>query len=155
MFWFLFVLAAAAFVPCVLLPEWRDYQAARVAEEVATRETARLRTELDQQRRALEAVRSDPAVVERMARRELAYGKPGELVMAVAATSAEDSPALPDPVAAPSPPAAVERILSWIPFAADDNLFCDPPTRRLIMGLCGALLVSAFILFPPRRAPAE
>jgi hypothetical protein len=156
MFWILFALAVAAFAPCVLLPEWRDYQAARVAEEVGIRENARLRVEFDQQQRTLDAVRNDPAVIERLAIRELAYGKPGEVAMPVAASiEAEEPAAVPDPIAAPSPPAPIERVLAWVPFAADDNIFCDPSTRRLIMGLCGALLVSAFILFPPRRAAAR
>jgi len=150
-FWFLLGLAFAAFIPCIVLPEWRDYQAARVAEEAVARENARIRTELSRQRQVLEAVRSDPAVMERMARRELAYAKPGEVAAPRLSLEVEEPPERAELIEAPAPPAPIERILTWMPFAADDNIFCDPSTRLLIMALSGGLVVTAFVLFPPRR----
>ena len=32
-FWFLILLGVSTFAPCIIVPEWRNYQSAKVAEQ--------------------------------------------------------------------------------------------------------------------------
>jgi hypothetical protein len=151
MFWLLVGLAAAGFVPCVVVPAWRDHQAIALAAQLEERHTAAMRQSVERQRRALEAIRTDPGVAARLARRELGYQCPGEKQVGVPGvpTALEPPPAQPlDPVV---PPPAVSRIARRLPAANYDSIFCREPTRTVVMLLSGGVALAAFALYPPTR----
>ena len=159
MYWLLLALALAGFLPCVLLPPWRDYQAVALAAQLEERQVAAVRESLQRRRRAVEAIRTDPAVAARLAQRELAYVRLGETQVEVpgvevAAVSASYEP---EPVTPIEPPAAVAGMLSRLPQADYDALFCEEPARTTLMALSGGVLIAAFVLCPPggRRPKTE
>ncbi len=151
-FWMLFAMAVVGFAPCVLLPAWRDYQNARLVEQYEQSALERMKESLDRQRKLAEALRSDPSVMARAAQRELEYTRPGEQRITVVpsdpAVDVEDgctAPAL-EPI---PPPAPVRWLASRLPALDWDAVFCDPPTRAIVILLCGGVLTAAFALFPP------
>jgi hypothetical protein len=156
-FWLLFGLATVGFAPCILLPAWRDYQAAVLVEQIQAGEVARLESDLERQRQLADALRSEPSVIARAAQRELEYTRPGEIRVDVnPAPVAEHAPvAASGTVQPPAPPAPIRRVLAWLPPLNYDAVFCDPPTRMVIMVMSGGVLLAAFALFPPGREGAE
>jgi hypothetical protein len=154
-FWLLFTLAAVAFAPCVIVPVWLDYGETRQAEQRQLDEVRRAQAEVDRQRRLAEALRSDPAVIARAAQRELEYTIPGQLQVDVAPDRASPQDEAVDPAesAAADPPIPPLPIARYLPKLNYRAVFCDPQTRLLIALMSGGLLVTAFVLFPPRRRP--
>lgn len=151
MFWLLTGLGFALLVPCVLVPEWEAYEHAAVAEQFQRYRVERLRTEVDRERRLLEAVRSDPAVVARLAQRDLGLYRKDERVVLVGAGSVDEETTeefVPLPV---RPPAFVERLARRWP-ADLAGVFCDDGTRGPIMALSTGLMVVAFALFGRKRS---
>lgn len=154
-YWALLAMGIAVLTPCVLLPEWRAYQALRVAEQAQQHRVDSLERAVSREERRLDALRSDPAVVTRLARREFSYFKPGELEIAVGA----------DPVAMPpndafvaravEPPAMIARLVSWLPRYDYDSIFCDSETRPLVIALSISLLGVAYGLFGLRSSAGE
>ncbi len=152
-FWWLTALAVAAFAPCILLPEWRAYESLWVAEQAELHRLDALEKVVERERRLLEAVQSDPAVLSRLAQRELKFRVPGGrrvIVFAEAPPGSSDVSFTPVP---PEPPALVARILSYAPVFNYDALFCAPETRTMIMGMSIALLGVA--LWLPRGTVAR
>jgi len=150
MFWLLIGLAAIGFVPCIVLPIWRDYQALALAAQAEERLVAELRADVQRQKRTLEAIRTDPAAGVRLAQRELAYYRPGQLEVHVPGVPAVKATAVVQPLEPVEPPASVARLLGRLPAANYDRIFCRGPTRTVIMLLAGGLVVSAFVLYSPR-----
>jgi cell division protein FtsB len=91
-FWLLLAMGLATFAPCVLLPQWRQYQALSVAEQMAQHRLDVLRSRIDKEQRLLDALRSDPAVVARFAQRDLGYRRPYEQVVKVSAATTTAAP---------------------------------------------------------------
>jgi len=151
MFWLLVGLAAVVFAPCVLLPVWRDYQALQYSEQVERAGLAQARGELQRHKRHLEALQSDPAVIARVARRELRYRDPGEIAIPVSIPAEPAEQPVPLMLESVEPPASVAWVVRKLPEGDYDRLFCTGPTRTLLMCLSGGLLVSAFVLHSPRR----
>jgi hypothetical protein len=150
MFWLLTGLGFALMVPCVLVPEWTAYERTAVAEQYQRYRAERLRTAVDRERRLLEAVRSDPAVVARLAQRDLGLYRRDERAVLVGVGSVDEETAegfVPRPV---RPPAIVERIARRWP-ADLTGVFCDNGTRGTIMALSTGLMVVAFALFGRKR----
>jgi len=153
MFWVLLLMASAVFAPCVLVPVWRDYQAIVLARRVEERAVAHMRSNVDRLEKHLDALRNDPAVIGRVARRDLAYTSNRETVVLVDAVSPHV-----DTVSARSvetiqdvePPPWMRRVLTWLPFADRADVFSDSATRATLMLLSGGLVMAAFWLFPPR-----
>ena len=168
-FWMLILLALGALIPCVLLPEWRQYQALCQAEQAQRHRADSLQRRIEKQRRLLMALRSDPAVVARLARREYGFQREGEQVVAVtlpavararvgstfvsvgppvagvASPVVGDEPFLPQPV---SLPPVLARAASYLPADYDyDRIFGDDQTRLVIMVMSVALIAVAFALF--------
>lgn len=152
MFWLLMAMASATFTPCVIVPVWRDYQAIKLAERFEARAVEQLREHAQHLQRHLDALRRDPAVIERIARRDLSYRRPFEA----------NVPVVPMPVAPVriaetvdlriEPPDVVRGFLTWLPIsAARADVFVDPTSRRTLMCLSGGLVLAAFVLYPPRR----
>ena len=159
MFWLLLALALAGFLPGVLLPSWRDYQAVALAAQREARPVAAQRESLQRARRAVEAIRTDPAVAARLAQRELAYVRLGETQVEV--PGVEITAVLvsyePEPVMPVKPPPPVAGMLGRLPRADYDAVFCEKPARTILMALSGGVLLAAFVLCPPgtRRSQTE
>ena len=151
MFWLLAGMAAAVFAPCVLLPVWREYQALQYAAQVEQAGLEQARAELWRQRKRLAALENDPAVITRVARRELRYRNPDEIVIPVSIPPEEWAEATPVALAPVNPPTPVAWIVDKLPETDYDRLFCSGPTRTLLMCLAGGLVVGACVIYSPRR----
>jgi hypothetical protein len=151
LFWALIVLAATAFVPCVLLPPWRDYQALDLAVQVEERVTEAARTGVRRLRHSARAIRTDPAVAARLARRELSYDHLGQTEVPVPGVSPAN-PNTADPIALQpvQPPLPIARAIGHLPAINYDRLFVDQPTRTILMLLSGGLVLAALVLCRPR-----
>jgi hypothetical protein len=152
-FWWLIIMAVAAFAPCMLLPAWREYQAAELAERVGAHQVALAEAELDALERELDAIRNDPVVVSRLARRELELRGPGDDVVAVPVSRtvhravAPSPPLSLDPV---KPPVAVARLARYLPDLNYDAVFCESPTRETVLFMSAGLFTLSFVLFWPK-----
>ncbi|MFH0983429.1 MAG: septum formation initiator family protein [Planctomycetota bacterium] len=151
MFWVLVGMAAAVLAPCILLPVWREYQALRYAEQVEQAGLEQARAELGQQRRRLQALQNDPAVIARVARRELRYRDPQETVVPVSVPPEEPIETAPLVLKPVEPPSALRWLVDLLPETDYDRLFCAGPTRTTLMGLAAGLVLSAFVIYSPRR----
>jgi len=138
----------AAFAPCILLPEWREYQALQVAEQREHHRLDQLRSTLARERETIEAIQTDPAVVARLARRDLRYHRPNEIPVSIelaARPNVSESPFVPQPV---NPPAWMARGEELLPRLNYDGVFCDRETRFLVLGLSMAILTLSMALSP-------
>jgi len=159
MFWALTCLAVAMFAPCVLMPAWRQareiWEYERELEAVVAGFEARIR----RNEARIQALRSDPLVMERIVRRELNRTIPGEelirwdpdtldsvRVHLGAAMRGEAGAKTPPPA-----PAWLQKAGRWLPGWMYADIFVTPPYRQLILGMSGALLLAAFLLYPPNR----
>lgn len=152
LFWILVLMAMAVLVPSILLPEWRQVQALRVAEATQEARVARMEDLLENERRLLDGIRRDPAVVERAVQRDLNFRPAGHDVIPVAgaetggmrtppwiASSLGEDP----PLTAPD---AVWPSLKW------DRIFCARDTRPVLITMSVALLAAAALLYGRRAA---
>ena len=159
-FWWLIAMAVVAFAPCMILPAWREYQEVELTERVRAAQVAAATAGVDDLRRRLDAIHNDPAVVTRLARRELEFRKPGEVVVAVPVSGvpAVSSPSTPRPetnaLKRVEPPVPIARLLAYLPDLNYDVLFCKSPTRETILALSVGLFVAAFVVFWPRHRAA-
>ena len=74
----LLLMARATFAACILVPIADQHERLLVQEEQMRAELPRLDTELAQTQQAIEAIRSDPAVNEQLAKTVVDYCRPGE-----------------------------------------------------------------------------
>jgi len=149
-FWLLTGMGLAAFAPCVILPEWRAYQDLRVAEQAEGHRLAALQREVEHQRRMLDAMRGDPAVIARLAQRDLHFRRPNEQTVKVDVPRAEPAAAeafVPEPV---EPPTVIARALARLPSLDYDRIFCEDESRPIIMALSLSLMIVALVLFGRR-----
>lgn len=152
-FWFLILLGVSTFAPCILLPEWRAYQAAKIAEQREQHRLDTLRSVVARERRQLDAIHNDPTVVARLAQRDLGFHRPGEKVVTVpvenpdrfaSIADLEDEGFVPQPV---PPPVWFSRASWWLPDFDYDAVFCDPTTRPIVMLMSVSIIVVAVVLF--------
>ena len=151
-FWLLILMGVTAFAPCVLLPEWRQYQELHAAEQVAAHHASAMHAQVERERRMLDAVRTDPGVVTRLAKRDLGYRNVDESLidLHVETVIRLAEPAfVPTP---PTPPALIASVVSSLPRFDADAVFCDPRTRPTVMTLAICVIVAAFVLFGHRSA---
>lgn len=143
-FWLLVLMALATFTPCVLLPEWRHYQALCLAEQMQQHRVDQLAKNLERDKRMLDAVRSDPAVIARVAQRDLRYQKIDETTVPISIAGnlgdTTNDPFVAKPVTLPAP---LDRWSAKLPAFDYDAIFCDPKTSSLLMAMSVALLVVA------------
>jgi hypothetical protein len=110
---------------------------------------------VDRERRRLEALHRDPAVLSRMAQRELRFRAPGEQLIPVSVVPVDEiehqagDPFVPAPVV---PPAAVARAAAYLPDYPYDRVFCDDRTRVVLIGMSVVLMLLALCI-PGRGAP--
>ena len=176
-FWLLVALSLSTLAACVILPEWRQYQVLHASRQVQQYRLDRLGQQIDRQQRHLDALRTDPAVVRRLAQRDLALyrsnekavfvpvaataGATGELVCRCSSAGAQgqawtcpwhmgvEKPFVLDPGVplAASPPPIIAKLVTYLPDYDYMGLFCDGPTRLILMVMSTALMVFAFLLF--------
>jgi cell division protein FtsB len=145
-FWMLIIMGLATFTPCVLLPEWREYQALRMAEQREQHRLDGMRRIVERERQMVDAVQSDPAVIARLAQRDLRFYRPGETTVAVdvPAFTADEDPYLPREVELPRGVAAAG---AYLPNFNYDAIFCDQRTRPIVMGMSVLLTLCACAIF--------
>jgi hypothetical protein len=146
-YWMLLLMGLATFTPCVVLPEWREYQALRMAEQTERHRLDEMQRVVDRERNLLEAMQSDPAVIGRLAQRDLHFRRPGDTSVAVSVpltATALQAPFVGKPI---EPPVALARARSYLPDFNYDALFCDNRTRPIIMVMSVGLIVTAIALF--------
>jgi len=154
--WILLIMALSTLAPSVILPEWRAYQAMHVARQAEQHRLVSMRRVVDRERRHLEALHRDPAVLSRLARRELRFRAADEQVIPVSVAGPVDDSVdqaedrfTPAPVV---PPAAVARAASYLPDYPYDRVFCDDRTRVVLIGMSVALMLLALCI-PSRATP--
>jgi len=154
-YWMLILMGLAAFTPCVVLPEWREYQAMRLAEQAERHRLDEMQRVVDRERNLLEAMQSDPAVIARIAQRDLHFHRPGDTSVSVSVPLT--ATAIPEAfVAEPiDPPVVLARARSYMPDFNYDALFCDDRTRPIVMVMSVGLIVTAIALFSARAATAS
>lgn len=149
--WLLLLMALGAFTPCVLLPEWRTYQAVHQAEQAERHRLESLRRVVDHERRLLQALTNNTAVIARVAQRELRFQEHGTqsvLVSVPPVRRPREEPFVPAPVL---PPPILARVATYLPDYNYDRVFCADETRPIIMAMSAALTVVALCM-PRRRA---
>jgi hypothetical protein len=137
-FWLLIALALAVFTPCMILPAWREYQAAELIERTRLGEVAAARAQLASLQRQLHGVREDPMVLARLARRELRAHAPDEAGWRVA-------PVVP-PVTGAGDPQTGFAWASLTPTSAVTSAL-EPGAHRSVN--------LARLMLPARRMPKE
>jgi hypothetical protein len=145
----LLAMAVAAFAPCVLLPEWRQLQALRLVEAAELARVADMEVLLARERRLIEAMTTDPAVVARLAQRELGYRRADERAIPIAGDAITSAPATRS-LLAESGKTIQPLAICW-PGLEFDRVFCNDRTRPIIMGMSVALAGGAFLLFGMRK----
>ena len=166
MFWLLVLMGLATFAPCIILPEWRQYQVLEMAAQVEEHRLEVLQRQVDHERRLLDAVRSDPAVISRLAQRELRFqrvdyravrvsapfvgvqGRQGPSCIPPSQGGTEGGPFVPEP---PQPPAIIARAVSLLPDYDYDRVFCDDETRPIVMCMSVGLIGVALGVFGRRQ----
>jgi hypothetical protein len=163
-FWLLIALALVVFAPCMILPAWREYQAAEISLRQRARDAKLLEQHADRLERRLDAIHNDPVVIARLARRELGCTLPGEVRLAVSRPAdapprrtefrRTDDPPL-QPIASETltpvkPPVGIARLTAYLPNLNYDALFCASPARETLLGMSVALIAAAFVIFWPR-----
>lgn len=151
-FWLLIAMGLATFTPCVLLPEWREYQALRLAEQHEQHRLDGLRRAVERERQMVDAVQSDPAVIARVAQRDLHFYRPGDTTVAVDVPLQATNEEAFTPQAIELPRSMI-RAGAYLPSFNYDAVFCDPRTRPIVMGLSVGLVLCACAIFWNRRAP--
>ncbi|MFO0839731.1 MAG: hypothetical protein U1D55_14545 [Phycisphaerae bacterium] len=161
LFWFMFLGGGAILAAALLLPAWLDYEAARARHRQALeRETEHelRQTILSNQ---IEHLRSDPAYVDRLARRELGIdaGQVQTIVLLPPASDEivpEESPAesalsVDDDEISVTVRVALQRYPAL-------GLLLNTQLRPLLIGLAAGLVLTALVLLNrqrPRNAPIE
>ncbi len=147
-FWLLCGMGLAVLAACVFVPEWRAYEDLQLAKQQAQYHSEQMGESLAQERRLLEAMYSDPAVIGRLARRELGFHGIDDKTIYVEKAAQWYEPQTKDFVAKEvEPPEFVSSMLLRLPAYDYDRLFCDGQTRKLLMVLSVGLIASAFLLF--------
>ncbi len=157
-YWLLILMGVGAFAPCVLLPEWRQYQAICRAEQVQRHRVEQLIRQVDKERRLLRALHSDPAVIARLARREYRFLEQGDRVVPVSIPTDRLAPSRQEPFQpadVPLPP-PLAKAAAYLPSGIDyDRVFCSSSTRPVIMVMSIALIGVAIVLFNRRNPHAD
>jgi len=155
MFWVLASMAFALFAPSVLLPLWEESLEIRAYEQKMASEVAQLRDQRDRNATRIEALKEDPLVIERIARRELNYRPENEQITQWSSHELSSLPVRVPPTLVEKetpgllPSAWVNRVHAWLPAWPYRKLFVEMPNRMLMLLMAGGLLVTAFVLYGP------
>ncbi len=69
--WALLAMGVVVFASCVLFPAWQSLEALKVAERIEQSRIDAMEARIEEDRRLLVALRNDPVVIARLARRDL------------------------------------------------------------------------------------
>lgn len=69
--WVLLAMGVGTLAPCVLFPAWQSLEALRVADRIEQSRLDAMEARIEDDRRLLFALRNDPVVIARLARRDL------------------------------------------------------------------------------------
>jgi len=150
-FWLLIVLGLCVLTPCVLLPAWREHQAADLRHRMLAQRVEQTELRVAKQRRMLDALHSDPAVITRAAMRELDYTLPGQDFVIVETSPPAHGDTASPPIAPKPLPVALRRLADLLPDLDYDAVFCRSPIRSIMMAMSAGLIAAAFAIFWPRR----
>ena len=152
--WLMFLLGGMALFACLFLPPWRELRAQRHAYADAQRRIAELEDRLTRVTRQIEHLGSDPAYVERLARKEFGTETPGVEFKPVVIQQHAGSQ--PDP-GTDTPPrdklaTSLERATYTSPFV---SVFVLDETRPIVMAMSGVLMLVALVLLLRRGTPNQ
>lgn len=170
-FWLLLALGWIGLTPCVLLPEWRQYERLALAEQVEAYRLHELGRIVENARATSDALRDDPGVIARLAQRDLRFERSDERTIRVEAFDGFDATRTPHDdrlrradlrwmpeealaASAVSAPPLIESALALLPVLDYDAVFCDDRTRSIVMILSFGLMALAFVLFGRTRHDA-
>jgi hypothetical protein len=150
--WVLLLAGLGTLAPTVLLPIWDDLQTLRFVEDLERAETESFRKTLESKKRHMDALRSDPAVVARVARRESYIRGPEDTVFVGQAYSARRgaTPEIPTRQSITS----LEWLLEWIPAPIKSEamtVFGIHRFRPMLIGLSVVSMSVGLFLFPVRK----
>lgn len=145
-YWLLVLMGLGTFAPCVLLPEWRAYQAVRAVEMTEQQRLDNMASLVQREKNLLEGMQSDPAVIARVARRDLHFFRPGETTVPVDVPLVASTASATAVTTVDLPP-SLARAGTYLPNFNYDALFCDPQTRRILMVFSIGLIGTAIALF--------
>lgn len=157
MFYLLSTSAMLIFAPCVLVPIWRDVQKLSDDERAMRAMVLQLQEQIEKNNIRIEALRNDPLVIERVARRELNHKAENEQhvkwdsaeLAALRLNIPHDLYKKPELPPAAMPP-WVESAKKWLPAWPWPELFAKAPNRQFLLVMAGCLLMTAFVLYTPR-----
>jgi len=165
MFVLLVLLSFVVFAPTLLLPLLQEYCDLR-AEEVRLEERIEdLRDEITRRDHLINAFTRDKEIVERLARLDLRFRKPGEVVMPILPEPAEPDLAREEASLAATPerqllelprdwPAWAHRARQWADHHGLLAVFLNGNVRPVFYLMSAGLLIAAFVLFFPRTPPS-
>jgi len=178
-YWSLLLMGFATFAPAILMPEYRTYQALLLREQWERERLERLEHSVNRERRMLEGLRGDPAVIARVAQRELGFRRTDDQwvniqpahasgsAMLAAQTGLIANPEAPievwddhdEPQATASDqgvsalPPLIGSVVAALPPLPYDFLFVQEPTRSIMICLGMAAIGAAILLFGRRPYP--
>jgi len=152
--WLLIFMALGTLAPCILLPEWRTYQMMCMAEQAEQHRLDALAKVVAQERRLHEATRDDPAVLVRLAQRDLGFhqiGGQSVLVPVEPSTEPAESAFIPHP---PQMPLMLARAAYRLPDYDYDAVLCNPQLRAVVLAMSLGL-IGVGLWVAPTREPAH
>lgn len=148
--WVLLLMGVATFAPCILFPVWQSHRDLQLAQQLEGRRVAAMQSRVDDERRLLHALRNDPAVLARLARRDLGIKRNDDRWVKVDVPS--ETP-LSQRVFNPRPDFDSVTVQAGSADPFDGHLakvFHDARTRRVLMVMSIALMAVA-VWIPNRR----
>ncbi|MCK4342474.1 MAG: hypothetical protein KAY37_12210 [Phycisphaerae bacterium] len=155
LFWAMLLLGTAVLAPCLILPPWIEYQAQLERRKAAEAYVAALEQRLRAAEKQIDHLQNDPAYLLRLAQREFGDDIPTPGAETILIDPSPNEPAaLSDDETGIATDAAgeeflpelstfLERVIRRYPRA---RLFVDSRSRPVLMGLGGALLLTAMVL---------
>ncbi len=149
--WLMLLIGGVSLFACVFLPPWLELRALRQVHAAARRQIADLEVRLARTTRQIEHMQSDPAYLERLARKEFGIETPGVEIIPVETRenttdqSASSSSSTPRVELA----TVLERAMRTNPLV---SVFVLEQTRPIVMAMSGVLLIVALVLLNRRRA---
>ncbi len=161
MFVLLVLLSFAVFAPTLLLPLLQEYCDLRAEEARLEERIEDLRDEITRRDHLINAFTRDKEIVERLARLDLRFRKPGEVVMPILPEPAEPDPAREDAALTTAAghsllelprdwPAWTHRAREWADHRGLLAVFLNGNVRPVFYLMSAGLLIAAFVLFAPR-----
>lgn len=139
--------------PCIVLPEWQALQELRHAERAERDRLEAMQRVVDRERWKLDAICNDPAVIARLAQRDLRFQRPGEQAVPVdVSREIRGRHASYTPNSRP-PNTAPPLVAAYRPDAASNSVFCDEHSRPILIAMSVALIGVA--LWRPAGGPGR